>query len=224
MRTRFSMARWAHRRLLGGLGALAALVGAGAAAAGSLAVGPIEGQAACQRFCDEMVHECRLAIYSAASSICLVWDERGWYGPEGLTIATPTEADCAAVSDALGWAFWWDGVTGWCRQGVRDLACAPGDWEGLWDTTYEDMRLSVADGEVVGTYRLQSGRDYAIRGQFLAGDGCVLVGEWDHNDGDSGPLRFEMTGPGEFHGTWSSGLPPTARSPANWTGTRYPSE
>ncbi len=204
-----------------GIGLAAA---AGSAAADGLAVGPLESDEVCQRFCHEMVYDCALAVYSASSGTCLVWDERGWRSPDGLTVGTPTEADCTAAAAATGWDFWWDPDTGWCRQGHRDLYCEARDWAGRWATTYEDMRLEVEGEQVSGTYRLQSGRDYSIRGSVLPGDACVLVGEWDHNDGEMGPLRFEMTGTGQFSGTWTSGLPPTASSPANWTGVRYQPE
>lgn len=196
-------------------------VSGGPAGANGLALGPMASDEACQRLCDELVFDCRWATYSPASGLCLVWDGRGWEAPGGLAVSAPAEADCAAISQQLGRAFWWDADAGACRQGTRDLVCAPADWAGRWNTTYETMTLAVDGVRVTGAYRLDSGLDYRVRGELLVGDPCVLIGDWDHLDGDTGPLRFEMTGPDRFAGTWSSGpLPPTATSPRNWHGTR----
>ncbi len=100
------------------------------------------------------------------------------------------------------------------------VVCKAADWAGLWKTTYQDMRLRVSGNSVTGEY--QTGFKHSVKGRFLGSDFCVLIGEWDHNNGTpTGYFRFVITRPKHFAGSWHKNIPPSAGATINWTGDHY---
>lgn len=99
----------------------------------------------------------------------------------------------------------------WKGRRVGDLARP--SFEGLWQTSYGRMRLSVEGKEVTGTY-LFSGTS-RIEGQV---EGDRLSFEYVQPNGEEGTGVFELTAGGQaFQGTWQA---TGASRPGKWSGTR----
>ena len=97
--------------------------------------------------------------------------------------------------------------------------CTPSDWEGSWNTNYNQMTLTIRnDGRLTGFYNTSRHR---LDGRPLAGNPCVLIGTWTHASGSSsGRFRFEMTDEGKFEGKWTRGQADPASGGSKWTGRK----
>lgn len=95
--------------------------------------------------------------------------------------------------------------------------CTPSDWAGTWDTRYKTMTLNVTGYKVSGTYNVQNHR---LWGSLNRDNPCVFDGYWKHASSSSrGRVRFVMTRPGHFEGSWASGNA-EPKSAVNWTGDK----
>lgn len=97
---------------------------------------------------------------------------------------------------------------------VYVITLGRGTFEGVWQSTYGEMRLQVRGNSVTGTY---TSGDGLIEGT-ISGD--VLRGRWfERSGGRGGPLEFVLAPDGEsFAGKWSYQESPDSLS--TWTGTR----
>jgi len=97
---------------------------------------------------------------------------------------------------------------------VYVITLGRGTFEGVWQSTYGEMRLKVVGSRVTGTYTTGDGLIEAS----LKGD--VLQGRWfERIGGRGGFLEFTLSEDGDsFTGRWNYQENPDSLS--NWTGTR----
>ena len=83
-------------------------------------------------------------------------------------------------------------------------AAAVDAWVGLWQTTYGDMTIRRAGGNLlVGSY---GSSGHPIQGELDPGDPRVFKGRWRHAGTETtGRFRFQMEAEGEFRGAWTWG-------------------
>ena len=79
-------------------------------------------------------------------------------------------------------------------------------WEGVWETSWGEMRLVFDDGQFHGTY---GSSQHALSGVFDPAQPGVLTGKWSHfGSTSSGGIKFKMEKRDAFGGGWSWETPP----------------
>ena len=97
---------------------------------------------------------------------------------------------------------------------VYVITLGRGTFEGVWQSTYGEMRLKVMGSRVTGTYTTGDGLiEATVRGDFLQG-------RWFERQGSrGGPIELVLSEDGDsFNGRWSYQESPDSIS--GWTGTR----
>ena len=94
-----------------------------------------------------------------------------------------------------------------------------GNFTGVWDTTWGEMRLTQSGNSVTGTYEYSNG---TIRGKV---EGLTLKGTWAQDEGtaaeSTGGIEFNLSPSGNsWSGTWDCY---SADGSGEWTGTRVES-
>ncbi len=190
--------------------------------AGGLSI-KVPTRAECDRLCGDLVFDCNVGVtnrYNPTTQWCMVWnDAKPPVIDSGFAIRVPTESDCDVLAKGTGLSMYFD--NDWCIEGKKPLVCTKASWDGIWtDTAYKKMRLSATQSGITGIYQLGV-NDYLVRGSYEAGNKCVIIGEWDHKQGTTGPFRWQLTSQTRFDGSWAAkGKPVTAKSPKNWWGKR----
>jgi hypothetical protein len=134
------------------------------------------------------------------------------YGPVG---ALPPPGEVEIFSQRLPEQKAKDVIAALGLKPVYVVMLRGGNYTGIWNTTFGEMRLRQTGNRVSGTYTSSDG---VIEGVIHNG---VFRFRWlERATGGAGAGRFELSDDGEsFSGRWSYEADPEAQG-SSWTGTR----